>query len=377
MRGLAESSRIALLAVILLLSATPARGDHVSEGDIVEVLPRDAIPAILNPRFGGDPSWLHPESRVIGLDIAGDARAYPIAILNWHEIVNDVVGGEPIAITFCPLCGTGIVFERTVGDRILTFGVSGRLYKNDLVMYDHQTESYWTQVLGEAIRGAFHGTRLVALTGTTLSWSEWLDSHPDTKLLDRPVDDRGQFLRDYAYDPYAGYASSPEIWFPRGNVDPYRVLDPKALVLGVVLGGRARAYPESTLREEGAVNDVLGDVPVLVTNVDGAMKAWERGERTFRPGTDRMVVDDLGNAFDAISGRGESGQLTEIHAITAFWFAWYDFYPATSIYGFDDLQPAPDPASAVFAWSIAAAAGTAAVAAAVAVRRLRRKARRG
>lgn len=330
----------------------------MAENDIVEVLPRDAIPAILEPTFGRDDAgWLSPGSRVIGVEVGGDARAYPIAIMNWHEIVNDVVGGTPVAITFCPLCGTGIAFDRTVAGEVLTFGVSGRLYKNDLVMYDHQTESFWTQVLGEAILGLHHGTRLAVFTSTTLTWSQWRDLHPGSELLDRPVDDQGRFIRDYGYDPYAGYASSDDIWFPRENVDPYLLLDPKEIVLGVVLGGRARAYPESTLRTEPVVNDVLGGLPLLVIYLDGVMKAWERGERTFAMGMDDTITDDFGASYDGISGRGAGGNLTEIQATAAFWFAWYDFYPATSIYGIADLQPAPNPWEGAPLWAAVAAAG--------------------
>ena len=347
----------------------------MAESDIVYVLEKDTIPAILDPSFGtDDPSWLSPGSLVIGVEIGGDVRAYPLAILNWHEIVNDVVGGTPVAITFCPLCGTGIVFGRIVSGEALTFGVSGRLYKNDLVMYDHQTESYWTQLLGEGIRGFYHGTRLTVLTGATLAWSQWRDLHPDAQLLDRPVDDRGRFLRDYGYDPYGAYASSPEVWFPQGNVDPYQVLHPKELVLGVVLGGRARAYPESTLRTERVVNDVLGEVPLLVTFADGVMKAWERGERTFVPGPGTTAVDDRGSSYDMISGDGDAGSLTEIQATTAFWFAWYDFYPATSIYGVTDLRPAPPPSP----WEsvpLGASLAAAAIVAAVFLRRFRKRSR--
>jgi len=378
-RHLASLAWAALLVVVLVVTVQPARGDHVAESDIVSVLEKDTIPAILEPSFGTeDPDWLSPSSLVIGIAIGGDARAYPIAILNWHEIVNDVVGGTPVAITFCPLCGTGIVFGRIVNGETLTFGVSGRLYKNDLVMYDHQTESYWTQLLGEGVLGFYHGTRLTVVTSATLSWSQWRDLHPDSQLLDRPVDDRGRFLRDYGYDPYGAYASSPEVWFPQGNVDPYKVLHPKERVLGVVLGGQARAYPESTLKTERVVNDVLGGVPLLVSYVDGVMKAWERGERTFVSSGGPTMADDRGNAYDMISGHGASGNLTEIQATTAFWFAWYDFYPATSIYGITDLRPAPPPNlwEGIPFW--ASLAGAAIVAAAFLRRfRKRSRARRG
>lgn len=325
-----------------LLEAHRTSADHIGRGELIDVLPKDAIPAILAPSFDRDsPSWLPDDWLVIGVQIGGDARAYPIAILNWHEIVDDVVGGTAVAVSFCPLCGTAIVFDRTVGSTVLTFGVSGKLYRNDLVMYDHQTESYWAQLLGESIFGTYHGTRLSLHTSSTMRWADWRADHAETRLLDRPRDEAGNFLRNYNRDPYAGYAGSESVSFPQTNVAPYDRLHPKELVLGVFLGGDARAYPVSVLRERSAVNDVFGGIPLLVTHADGVMKAWERGNRTFVVSGDLAVADDAGNTFDSITGTGPSGALVEIPAVTAFWFAWYDFYPATSIYGVDGLPPRP------------------------------------
>ncbi|MGQ0796533.1 MAG: DUF3179 domain-containing protein, partial [Methanobacteriota archaeon] len=344
-------------------------------GELIDVLPKDAIPAILAPSFDADnPSWLSDGWRVIGLEIDGDARAYPIAILNWHEIVNDVVGGNAVAVTFCPLCGTAIVFDRTVGSSSLTFGVSGKLYRNDLGMYDHQTESHWAQLLGESILGEHHGTRIGTYSSSTMPWADWRADHPTTRLLDRPRDEAGNFLRNYNADPYAGYAGSESVYFPQTNVAPYDRLHPKELVLGVALGGDARAYPLSVLRDRPVVNDVLGGIPLLVTHADGVLKAWERGNRTFVASGDAAAVDEAGNTYDRLTGMGSSGPLVEIPAVTAFWFAWFDFFPATSVYGVDELPSRPTlPVSTL--GLVAGVAAGAFVAAVVLARRVRRSRR--
>lgn len=366
MRPLERLFAFFLAVPLVVMSASSVSAHHVDPGDIITVLPKDRIPAITDPRFGQDPQdWLPADSRVIGLIVNGDVRAYPLAILNWHEIVDDVVGGQVVAVTFCPLCGTGIVYDRAVGQDVLVFKVSGKLYKNDLVMYDTATDSLWSQLTGEGILGTYHGFLLDLVTSSTMSWQDWKGLHPETKLLDRPRDASGNFVRDYLANPYAGYEGSASVWFPRGNIDPYKVLSPKELVLGLVLGNQARAYPESVLKDEPAVNDVLGGVSILVTSSRGVMKAWDRGNATFHLSGEGRVEDERGNLFDMITGVGPSGALVEIPAVTAFWFAWYDFYPATSIYGFLDLAPRAPlredrtlvPWLAVFVSVVAVAAG--------------------
>ncbi len=330
------------LAAAMALLSQSVRADHVNPADIITVLPPDAIPAITSPSFGADPpDWLPGSARVIGLVVNGDARAYPLAILNWHEIVDDLVGGRPEVVTYCPLCGTGIVFNRTVGTEVLVFKVSGKLYKNNLVMYDTATQSLWSQLLANGILGAFHGAFLELVTSATMDWSDWRGLHPDTKLLDRPRNADGSFLRDYSTNPYDGYESSPEVYFPQVNVDPYKVLNPKEPVLGVFVGNQARAYPQSVLAAEPVVNDVLGGVPILVTYAGGVMKAWERGGRVFHAAGVAAAEDEAGQVYDAITGNGTSGHLVEVPAVTSYWFAWYDFYPSTSIYGFLNLPPRP------------------------------------
>ncbi len=169
---------------------------------IYTLLPKDAIRSIDDPEFiTADEalSDMADQEFVIGVSIDGDTRAYPITVLSRHEIVNDVVGGQPIAVTFCPLCFTGIVYDRRVEGRELEFGVSGKLVMNDLVMFDRQTDSLWQQILGEGIDGHFKGTRLTPVSATQTTWDQWRTVHPDTLVLDKGG--------GYGSDSYDGYYS--------------------------------------------------------------------------------------------------------------------------------------------------------------------------
>jgi hypothetical protein len=165
--------------------------------------PPDGIPAIDRPRFvrAADVRFLRDREAVIAVNVAGEDRAYPIRILIWHEIVNDTVGGIPVAITYCPLCNTAIVYDRRVGTDIVDFGTSGKLYNSDLVMYDRQTRSLWVQFLGRAVAGVQTGTQLRAYPAQTLSWGDWQKAHPTGWVLSK---DTG-FQRDYGLNPYPGY----------------------------------------------------------------------------------------------------------------------------------------------------------------------------
>ena len=149
--------------------------------------PPDGIPALDAPRFQrtGDVRWVDDPEQVLVLEVGGEARAYPVQVLTQHEIVNDTVGGVPVAVTYCPLCASGVAFDRRVGDRILSFGTSGMLYLSDLVMYDRQTESLWPQIEGAAVAGALTGTELTVLPASLVSWEQWREAHPDGWVLSR------------------------------------------------------------------------------------------------------------------------------------------------------------------------------------------------
>ena len=171
--------------------------------------PRDGIPALDAPRFESvqQARWLKAEDRLLGIQRNGVARAYPVAILNWHEIVNDVIGGEAVAITYCPLCGTGIAFAARLNGRDAHFGVSGLLYNSDVLLYDRETESLWSQILGRAVSGKMAGQTLPGIPLMHTTWQDWRARFAQSEVLST----RTGYNRDYTGNPYQGYANSRSI----------------------------------------------------------------------------------------------------------------------------------------------------------------------
>ena len=274
---------------------------------------------------------------VIGVSIDGDTRAYPINVLSRHEIVNDVVGGTPLAVTYCPLCFTGIVYDRRVDGETLEFGVSGKLIMNDLVMYDRQTDSLWQQILGEGIEGQYHGTHLSHLPAIQTTWARWLQQHPETLVLDK----RG----DYQSDSYQGYYGQSSNGVIPGSGGDDR-LDGKELVLGIILDNQPKAYPFAVLAEVGFANDRVGETALLIVYdlASDTAIAFERvvdgRELTFRPSASDpalLVDEETGSVWSAFAGEAidgplEGSSLRQNAATYAFWFAWSDFYTQTEVY---------------------------------------------
>lgn len=317
--------------------------------------PPDGIPPIDRPRFvtpEAAAAWLKPQEPVLALRIDGDARAYPLQILMWHEIVNDVVGGRPVAVTFCPLCNSGIVFDRKVAGTVLDFGTSGKLYKSDLVMYDRQSHSLWAQMEGRAIVGERAGTTLDMVPANTIAFEDWRAAYPAGKVLSRETD----FQRRYGINPYESY-DEPGLgpFLFRGKVDARR--PPKERVVGVVMGQAARAYPWPVVARRVVVHDVVNDEPLVVFYQPGALSALDAGEiarsravgatGVFRPvvGGRTLTFDADGRLFrdrqtrsswnllgEAVGGSLAGQRLPPIRHVDAFWFAWAAFHPTTSIY---------------------------------------------
>jgi thiol-disulfide isomerase/thioredoxin len=302
--------------------------------------PKDGIPSIDNPKFISveeAEAFLNDEDLVLGIEVNGEAKAYPRKILVWHEIVNDFVGEKPVAVTYCPLCFTGAAFERIISGDIVEFGVSGKLYNSDLVMYDRKTDSYWSQITGESIVGELAGSKLERLPLDTLEWKDWKNLHPNTKVLST---DTG-FSRNYGSDPYTGYYSQDSIIFPVDNLD--RRLHLKTIVYGIVIDGAAKAYPEEEVEEIGLINDVIGNIPVLVI-YDQDSNVVRAFERTFENSTLEFKIEE-GELIELSSetkwsfrGEGlseiyEGSDLKEIIAPPHFWFAWAAFYPDTELFG--------------------------------------------
>jgi hypothetical protein len=331
----------------------------VPEDELNRGASEDGIPAIVDPVFAADWSAvddsLSDDSRVIGVVRDGDARAYPLAVLNWHEIVNDTFD-VPILVTYCPLCGSGVVADRRVEGETAVFGVSGLLWNSDLVMYDTVTDSLWSQLLGTAIRGPATGTELSLLPAAMATWGEWRAEYPETRVLLPPPESntvRGRRQsRDYDRDPYAGYSRSARIGIGYNDFSDDR-LDPKASVVGVYSDGVARAYPLEDVWEAGVVNDTVGDLPVVVSaSVNGTLVAYDRRvdgetltfERVPPQATDESTADTTpvlragDSTWALLSGEGRSGPLADTRLRRAndrsqlFWFAWADFHPETEIW---------------------------------------------
>ena len=249
--------------------------------------PKDGIPAIDEPKFVDvqeADGWLKPVEPVILVEVGQDARAYPLQILIWHEIVNDTVGGLPLVVTFCPLCNTAIAFERDFSGKLLDFGTTGRLRYSNLIMYDRQTETWWQQATGEAIAGELAGSQLKFYPAAIVSWQDYKTAHPDGRVLSR---DTG-FGRDYGRNPYAGYddVNNPPFLY-RGPQTP-GILPPVARVLTVDLNQEAVAYPYDVLQKVRVVNDNVGGQPVVVF--------WEAGTASALDASSVAGGKDVGTA---------------------------------------------------------------------------------
>ncbi|QLH07056.1 DUF3179 domain-containing protein [Nitrosopumilus ureiphilus] len=303
--------------------------------------PKDGIPSIDNPIFTNvrDSQFMSDSDTVIGLEINGEAKAYPIFILVWHEIVNDYVGGVPVAITYCPLCYTNQVFERVIDGQEVTFGTSGKLYNSNLLMYDRLTESYWSQALGTAVKGELTGYQLDLVPFDVITWGDWKKLHPDTKLL---TTDTG-YIRSYATDPYGNYYTEPRIMFPVEHSDDR--LHPKEIIIGFNEDGIFKAYKQNDIESEILINDSVGETPVMLISLFSEnSRAFERtinGDVLDFVYEDGKILDVQTNSewnYDglSISGQLEGMQLERMPIEPGFWFEWVAFHPETLVYG--DVQ---------------------------------------
>jgi uncharacterized protein DUF3179 len=260
---------------------------------------RDGIPAILKPKFetAKEASWLKDEDLITGSDYSGVQKAYPLRILVWHEAVNDEIGGIPVLVSYCPLCGSTVVFRRDIRGKTFTFGISGLLYQSDVLFYDHQTESLWSQLEMKAVTGEMIGTKLEIFPSVLATWKEWKGEHPNTLVLSR---DTG-FGRNYDRDPYGGYESSPSVWFPINHRNGR--FHPKEKVLIVVSGDVTKAYPFSELKKvKTPFEDKVGNQSVIID---------------FKDGSYVRASDKSGNP---------------VKSFVSYWFAWYTFRPDTVIF---------------------------------------------
>ena len=317
--------------------------------------PRDGIPSIDDPQFitaDQAQEWLADNEPVIALEIDGDARAYPLQILTWHEIVNDNVGDVPVAVTFCPLCNSAITFDRRFDGQIFEFGTSGLLRLSDLVMYDRTTETLWQQFTGEGIVGDLAGEQLAFIPSSLISFADFRTAHPDGQILSRETG----FSRSYGENPYVGYdtiGSDPFLF--RGPVDGR--LAAMERVVTVSLPEVDLAYPLSVLSEVGVINDTQAGLDLVVFHQPGTSSAlgsrviaeaedvgatgvFERtlGDQTLTFQRDGEKIVDLETSTtwnilgQAIDGPLSGERLSPVVHADHFWFSWAAFRPDTLIY---------------------------------------------
>jgi len=312
----AKKSRILVLAGLLMglfaykyaISAGPTNGFDLSNSLLpVEQIfhggpPRDGIPALSNPKLikAAQAEYLQSTDRVVGVVLHGEARAYPIAILNWHEIVNDEINGQHFAVTYCPLCGTAVAFEASIDGKATDFGVSGLLYNSDVLLYDRETESLWSQILGKAVAGKRVGKHLTPIPISHTTWRDWRSKHPATQVMS---DETGHF-RDYGRNPYAGYEESRSTYFAVNNEAP-DTYHPKEVVVGLGIDGIYKAYPFIELDKQGKRR--FSD-SVNGTNFNFE---WDSDNRNI------TITDTAGKPVASIQG---------------FWFAWFAFHPDTEVF---------------------------------------------
>lgn len=264
--------------------------------------PRDGIPALSDPDFikASAETRLKPREPVITVEIDGQApRAYPVRYLMWHEIVNDRIGPVPVAVTFCPLCNSGVVFDRRLNGKVLTFGVSGKLRNSDMVMYDHQTESWWQQALGVGIVGAYTGARLKKLPVWMESWAQYRTRRPAGLVMDQP-----RWNRSYGQNPYVGYDRAARPFLYNGENPPHGI-PPLARVVVV----KDRAWPLTRLRKLGEVDEA------------GVKITWAKGQASA---LDRARIG-AGREVGTIRVRDSAGR-DQVHEVM-FAFAFHAFYP--------------------------------------------------
>jgi hypothetical protein len=319
--------------------------------------PKDGIPAIDHPEFvtvREADRWLADREPVVVVAIGRTAKAFPLQILIWHEIVNDEVGGTPVTVTYCPLCNTALSFDRRFDGRVLDFGTTGRLRHSDLVMYDRQTETWWQQATGEGIVGEYAGRQLTFISAPLVSWETFKHAHPDGQVLSRETG----FNRPYGENPYERYddlGNNP--WRRFFRPPPDDRLPAMERVVAVTLGEATVAYPFSSLEEKRVVNDEIDGAalvvlwtPGMASSVDnrsiaqgrdvGASGVYSRsvGSRTltFEPAGDRAFRDRETSSTWDILGRAVDGELkgTQLEPVpygNHFWFAWAVFKPETRI----------------------------------------------
>lgn len=327
--------------------------------DLGELLPggppKDAIPAINDPQFvspGEAANWIKPQEPVISVVVNNEARAYPLQILIWHEMVNDRIGDVPLLVTFCPLCYSALVFDRRAAGREFQFGVSGFLRNSDMVMFDRESESLWQQFTAEAIVGDLTGAKLEPVPSQIISFKQFSAAYPKGHVLSRETG----YHRSYGRNPYEGYDDiSRRPFLYRGKIDSR--LAPMEKIIGLTVNGTSKAYPSSITRKRRVIQDMIEGHPVIIFHADGAVSALDQSEIStsrqvgsigvYDPRVDgqllsfafkdgQFVDSETGSEWDitgrAIRGKMEGRALTPLAHGYYFAFAWFAFKPDSQLY---------------------------------------------
>ncbi len=338
---------LAIVMVVIHIPTTPIEAVSAEEKHIVPLdqivsggPPPDGIPSIESPKFvsveDGN-KFLEDSDKIVGINLNGDIRVYPLQILVWHEIVNDNVAGIPVAITYCPLCFTKQVFNRTVNHTVIDFGTSGKLYNSNLVMYDRISKSLWSQALGEGIVGKYAGVKLDRIPFDVAYWKDWKQLYPNSKVLSR---DTGS-ARPYGADPYGDYYTNPDVLFPISNKDDRLGL--KETVVGLEYDGVHKAYNIQDVQENKVINDQIGKQSVALfslyplmarvfdSSVNGQTLIFENNSTSYTF-TDKQTRSQWNFEGKSIEGQMKGKQLLRLPFDEGFWFEWAAFHPGTKIY---------------------------------------------
>ncbi len=318
-------------------------------------VPRDGIPPIDNPQFVSideASAWLTDQEPIFVLSYNGETKGYPLQIMIWHEVTNDEIAGEPVTVTFCPLCNSAITFKRTVDGTMLDFGVSGKLRNSDLIMWDRQTESWWQQLTGDSIVGEMVGTQLEMIPTQLVSFADFKTTFPDAPVLSQHTG----FSRSYGQNPYRGYDTNQQPFLFADIPDPR--LQAVDRVVAITVGDAAKAYPYKILAQENVVADTIGGQDLVIFWKAGTTSALDAGSiadsrdvgaaTVFNPNLDgqkltftwdgsNFVDDQTGSTWnifgEATAGKLAGQQLPPMQYANHFWFAWAAFRPDTEIYG--------------------------------------------
>lgn len=290
------------------------------------------FPTIINPHFGsGD--WLNDGDTVLGITLGNESKAYPLRILSWYETLDDTIANKPILVSYCPLCGSGIIYSRLIDLNSslteLTFLNTGEIWKSDLVMYDNETMSRWTQIGGIALTDPLNGSRLTLLLTQQVKWKDWKISHPKTLVLDQPKDDQGIPVLSFNREFYT----------------------PKTIVTGVTINGEAIAFPLNILEQEKLVILSFEGENLIVGFVSNAVHIFKSNGNNFEYLEDGTIQDtDTGIVYDLITGQSltTDDQLEKLESQSMYRFAWDNFYPISFIYDGTGTIMEQDPQSVTF-----------------------------